>query len=108
MCVQSADACAQSLKCHFAVTGGGRRLPAPAATCAVRVQPNHLRRTTAECCRVKINATDVRFWPLADISECGAHVCFREQSRHALLRRKCLLMTQTGHWTTVQLEHRRL
>jgi hypothetical protein len=24
----------------------------------------------------------VRFWPLADMSRCTAHVCFREQSRH--------------------------
>ena len=28
----------------------------------------------------------VRFWPLADIASCAAHVCFQGQSRHDLLR----------------------
>jgi hypothetical protein len=34
------------------------------------------------------NRLDVRYWPLADIASCVAHVRFRGQS---------------GHWTTVQL-----
>jgi hypothetical protein len=29
---------------------------------------------------------NVRFWPLADIPSCTAHVCFRGQSGHGLLR----------------------
>jgi len=29
---------------------------------------------------------NVRLWPLADIGVCGAHVCFRRESRHDLLR----------------------
>ena len=29
---------------------------------------------------------DVRYWPLADIDECAAHVRFWGQSRHAFLR----------------------
>jgi hypothetical protein len=38
----------------------------------------------------------VRYWHLADIPSCAAHVRFREESGHALLHCKCLLMTQSG------------
>src|SRR5690242_19124155 len=40
---------------------------------------------------------DVRYWHLADIPSCTAHVRFRSKSGHAVLRCKCLLMTQSGH-----------
>src|SRR6516164_9653896 len=36
-------------------------------------------------------------WPKADIPSCNAHVRFRGQSGHDLLRRICLLLTQSGH-----------
>jgi hypothetical protein len=63
--------------------------------------------------------SDVRYWPLADIASCAANVRFlrqsghdrlREirfrgrywgQSGHDLLRRTCLLLTQSGHPTRV-------
>ena len=40
---------------------------------------------------------DVRYWHLADIPSCTAHVRFRGQSGHDLLQCKCPLMTQSGH-----------
>jgi hypothetical protein len=40
---------------------------------------------------------DVRYWHLADIALCAAHVCFQGQSGHRFLRRTCLLLTQSGH-----------
>ena len=40
---------------------------------------------------------NVRYWHKADIPSCAAHVCFRGQSGHGFLRRKCLLLTQSGH-----------
>jgi hypothetical protein len=35
-----------------------------------------------------------RYWPKADIPNCTAHVRFRGQSGHRLLRCKCPLMTE--------------
>ena len=46
--------------------------------------------------------TDVRFWHLADMGCFTAHVRFRGQSGHDLLRCTCLLLTQsdiTNHST---------
>jgi len=40
---------------------------------------------------------NVNYWPKADISYCSAHVCFRGQSGHDLVRCICLLLTQSGH-----------
>ncbi len=40
----------------------------------------------------------VRYWHLADIDQCTAHVRFRGQSGHAFLHCICPLMTQSGHW----------
>ena len=40
---------------------------------------------------------DVRYWHLADITLCTAHVCFWGESGHALLHCKYTLMTQSGH-----------
>jgi hypothetical protein len=39
----------------------------------------------------------VRYWPIADIASCTAHVRFRGESGHDLLRRECPLLTQSGH-----------
>jgi hypothetical protein len=36
---------------------------------------------------------NVRFWPLADMRQCTAHVRFRGQSGHDVLHCKCSLMT---------------
>jgi hypothetical protein len=43
---------------------------------------------------------DVRFWHLADIPLCTAHVCYWGKSGHGVLRCTCLLLTQSGHRTT--------
>jgi hypothetical protein len=40
----------------------------------------------------------VHTWHLADMTTVIADVCFRGQSRHSEMRRRCLPMTQTGHW----------
>ena len=40
---------------------------------------------------------DVRYWHLADMPFCAAHVRFSGQSGHGVLHRKCLLLTQSGH-----------
>jgi ABC-type uncharacterized transport system substrate-binding protein len=42
-------------------------------------------------------SANVRYWPKADIPSCTADVRFRGQSGHGFLRRKCLLLTQSGH-----------
>ena len=46
---------------------------------------------------------DVRSWHKADIPSCTAHVRFRGQSGHGFLRRKCLLLTQSGHSAVVRM-----
>ena len=40
---------------------------------------------------------NVRYWHLADMGYCTARVRFWGQSGHAVLDRKCLLLTQSGH-----------
>jgi hypothetical protein len=45
----------------------------------------------------KLDGSDVRYWPLADMDCCAANVRFRGQSGHAFLRRECSLLTQSGH-----------
>ena len=40
---------------------------------------------------------DVRYWHLADMPSCTAHVRFWGKSGHDVLHRKCPLMTQSGH-----------
>jgi CheY-like chemotaxis protein len=42
---------------------------------------------------------NVRYWHKADIARCTAHVRFRGQSGHDLLRCTCLLLTQSGDGT---------
>jgi len=39
---------------------------------------------------------NVRLWPLADIGVCGAHVCFRRESRHDLLRMSAFAVANGG------------
>ena len=43
------------------------------------------------------NCLDVRYWHLADIPSCTAHVRYWGQSGHSVLHCKCPLMTQSGH-----------
>ena len=47
--------------------------------------------------RTQFAKRNVRYWHLADMGLCAAHVCFWGQSRHCVLHCKCPLMTQSGH-----------
>src|SRR6478752_8693729 len=42
-------------------------------------------------------AATARYWPLADIGYCAAHVRYWGESGHAVLHCKCLLLTQSRH-----------
>jgi hypothetical protein len=44
-----------------------------------------------------MSSANVRYWPKADIPSCTAHVRFRGQGGHRLMRCICPLMTQSGH-----------
>ena len=44
------------------------------------------------------HVVNVRYWPIADVRSCTAHVRFWNKSGHVVLRCKCLLLTQSGHW----------
>ena len=41
---------------------------------------------------------NVRYWHLADMPSCTAHVRFWGKSGHDVLHCKCPLMTHSGHW----------
>ena len=44
---------------------------------------------------------NVRFWHLADMTFCTAHVRFRSKSGHDFLRCERPLLTQSGHTQTL-------
>jgi hypothetical protein len=50
---------------------------------------------------------NVRYWHLADIGLCAAHVRFRGLSGQEVLQCKCPLLTQSGHATTRSGDHGR-
>src|SRR6185437_2145047 len=64
-----------------------------------QVPPAALSRSTAEILIIRTSAAprDVRFWPIADIANCTAHVRFWGQSGQAFLRCLLPLLTQSGH-----------
>ena len=67
-------------------TNRGRRFEVPTAV--------EIRRGVG---RAACFIVDVRYWHLADIPSCAAHVRFRGQSGHRLVRCTCPLLTQSGH-----------
>ena len=49
-------------------------------------------------CPIVWRSLNVRFWHLADVRGCTAHVRFRGQSGHGDCIAECALMTQSGHF----------